>query len=229
MKYGLLASLCLALLFTGAHAQEAPSLKNQKEKASYSLGYKIGQDFKQQGVEVAPDALLQGMKDALAGGKTALTEDQMREALMGLQKEVMAKQQEQFKKLAEKNLQEGKKFLLENRKKEGVKTTTSGLQYKVLKKGTGKKPGLEDTVTVHYRGRLIDGTEFDSSYKRNEPATFPVKGVIAGWTEALQMMKEGANWQIFIPADLAYGEKGVPGIGPNSVLVFDVELLSVKK
>ncbi len=229
MKYGLLASLCLALLFTGAHAQEVPSLKNQKEKASYSLGYKIGQDFKQQGVEVAPDALLQGMKDALAGGKTALTEDQMREALMGLQKEVMAKQQEQFKKLAEKNLQEGKKFLLENRKKEGVKTTTSGLQYKVLKKGTGKKPGLEDTVTVHYRGRLIDGTEFDSSYKRNEPATFPVKGVIAGWTEALQMMKEGANWQIFIPADLAYGEKGVPGIGPNSVLVFDVELLSVKK
>ncbi len=229
MKYGLLASLCLALLFTGAHAQEVPSLKNQKEKASYSLGYKIGQDFKQQGVEVAPDALLQGMKDALAGGKTALTEDQMREALMGLQKEVMAKQQEQFKKLAEKNLQEGKKFLLENRKKEGVKTTTSGLQYKVLEKGTGKKPGLEDTVTVHYRGRLIDGTEFDSSYKRNEPATFPVKGVIAGWTEALQMMKEGAKWQLFIPADLAYGEKGVPGIGPNSVLVFDVELLSVKK
>jgi FKBP-type peptidyl-prolyl cis-trans isomerase FklB len=229
MKNGLLALACLALLVTGAHAQEAPSLKNQKEKASYSLGYKIGQDFKQQGVEVAPDALLQGMKDALAGGKTALTEDQMREALMGLQKEVMAKQQEQFEKLAEKNLQEGKNFLLENRKKEGVKTTTSGLQYKVLEKGTGKKPGLEDTVTVHYRGRLTDGTEFDSSYKRNEPATFPVKGVIAGWTEALQLMKEGAKWQLFIPANLAYGEKGVPGIAPNSVLIFDVELLSIKK
>jgi FKBP-type peptidyl-prolyl cis-trans isomerase FklB len=229
MKNGMLALACLALLVSGAHAQEAPSLKNQKEKASYSLGYKIGQDFKQQGVEVAPDALLQGMKDALAGGKTALTEDQMREALMGLQKEVMAKQEKEFEKLAEKNLQEGKKFLLENRKKEGVKTTASGLQYKVLGKGTGKKPGLEDTVTVHYRGRLTDGTEFDSSYKRNEPATFPVKGVIAGWTEALQMMKEGAKWQLFIPANLAYGEKGVPGIGPNSVLIFDVELLSIKK
>jgi FKBP-type peptidyl-prolyl cis-trans isomerase FklB len=229
MKNGILALACLALLVTGAQAQDAPSLKNQKEKASYSLGYKIGQDFKQQGIEIAPDALVRGMKDALADGKTALTEDQMGEALMGLQKEVMAKQQEQYKELAEKNLQEGKNFLLENRKKEGVKTTSSGLQYKVLEKGTGKKPGLEDTVTVHYRGRLIDGKEFDSSYKRNEPATFPVKGVIAGWTEALQLMKEGAKWQLFIPANLAYGEKGVPGIAPNSVLIFDVELLSIKK
>jgi FKBP-type peptidyl-prolyl cis-trans isomerase FklB len=229
MKNGILALACLALLVTGAQAQDAPSLKNQKEKASYSLGYKIGQDFKQQGIEIAPDALVRGMKDALADGKTALTEDQMGEALMGLQKEVMAKQQEQYKELAEKNLQEGKNFLLENRKKEGVKTTSSGLQYKVLEKGTGKKPGLEDTVTVHYRGRLIDGKEFDSSYKRKEPATFPVKGVIAGWTEALQLMKEGAKWQLFIPANLAYGEKGVPGIAPNSVLIFDVELLSIKK
>jgi FKBP-type peptidyl-prolyl cis-trans isomerase FklB len=229
MKNVMLAIACLALLVTGAQAQDTPSLKNQKEKASYSLGYKIGQDFKQQGIEIAPDVLLQGMKDALAGGKTALTEDQMREALMGLQKEVMAKQQEQYEKLAEKNLEESKKFLLENRKKKGVKTTTTGLQYKVVEKGTGKKPGPEDTVTVHYRGRLIDGTEFDSSFKRNEPATFPVKGVIAGWTEALQMMKEGAKWQLFIPADLAYGEKGVPGIGPNSVLIFDVELLKVGK
>ncbi len=229
MKYGLLTFLCLVFLVAGVHAQDTPSLKTQQEKASYSLGYRIGLDFHQQGIEIAPDALLQGMKAALSGGKTALTEDQMREALMGLQKEVMARQQEQFKQLAEKNLQAGKNFLLENRKKEGVKTTTSGLQYKVLDKGTGKKPGLEDTVSVHYRGRLIDGTEFDSSYKRNEPATFPVKGVIAGWTEALQMMKEGAKWQLFIPADLAYGEKGVPGIGPNSVLVFDVELLSIKK
>jgi FKBP-type peptidyl-prolyl cis-trans isomerase FklB len=229
MKYGLPALLCLAFLAAGAHAQEAPTLKNQQEKASYSLGYKIGGDFRQQGIEIAPDALLLGMKDALAGGETALTEDQMREALLGLQKEVMAKQQEQYKQLAEKNLQGGKTFLLENRKKAGVKTTTSGLQYKVLEKGTGKKPGLEDTVTVHYRGRLIDGTEFDSSYKRNEPATFPVKGVIPGWTEALQLMKEGAKWQLFIPADLAYGEKGVPGIGPNATLIFDVELLSIKK
>jgi FKBP-type peptidyl-prolyl cis-trans isomerase FklB len=229
MKNGILALACLALLVTGAQAQDAPSLKNQKEKASYSLGYKIGQDFKQQGIEIAPDALVRGMKDALADGKTALTEDQMGEALMGLQKEVMAKQQEQYKELAEKNLQEGKNFLLENRKKEGVKSTSSGLQYKVLEKGTGKKPGLEDTVTVHYRGRLTDGKEFDSSYKRNEPATFPVKGVIAGWTEALQLMKEGAKWQLFIPANLAYGEKGVPGIAPNSVLIFDVELLSIKK
>lgn len=229
MKNTLLAILCLTLLATSAFAQEKTALKTDQEKASYSLGYKIGLDFRQQGIKIDPDSLVKGMKDSFSGGKTALTEEQMQEALMALQKEVLASQEEKFIKMADENLKKGEKFLRENRKEEGVKTTTSGLQYKVLTKGTGKKPGPDDTVTVHYRGRLIDGTEFDSSYKRNEPATFPVKGVIPGWTEALQMMKEGAKWRLFIPANLAYGEKGVPGIGPNSPLIFDVELISIQK
>jgi FKBP-type peptidyl-prolyl cis-trans isomerase FklB len=148
--------------------------------------------------------------------------------MMDLQKNMMAQQQQQVQQLAETNEQAGKAFLAENRQKEGVKTTMSGLQYKVISKGTGKKPGPNDKVTVHYRGRLLDGTEFDSSYKRDKPATFPVGGVIPGWTEGLQLMKEGAKWQLFIPAKLAYGEKSAgPMIGPNATLIFDVELVSV--
>jgi len=227
MKYGLLAIFCLAFLVTGAQADEASAPKTDQQKESYSLGYKIGLDF--QNIDIEPDSLARGMKDALANGKPSLTEEQMREALMNLQKKVMARQQQQIEQLAEKNRQAGKAFLLENRQKKGVKTTSSGLQYKVVEKGSGKKPGPDDTVVVHYRGHFLDGKEFDSSYKRNEPATFMVKKVIPGWTEALQMMKEGAKWEVFIPSELAYGEEGAPGIAPNSTLVFDVELISIQK
>ena len=228
MKKALLALACLGLLAPTACAQEQTPVQSEQHKISYSLGYNIGQDFSQKKLDIDPDMLMRGMNDALSGSTTALSEDEMRQAMMDLQKKMMAKQQQQMQQLAETNEQAGKAFLAENRQKEGVKTTMSGLQYKVISKGTGKKPGPNDKVTVHYRGRLLDGTEFDSSFKRNKPATFPVGGVIPGWTEGLQLMKEGAKWQLFIPAKLAYGEKGAgPMIGPNATLIFDVELISI--
>jgi FKBP-type peptidyl-prolyl cis-trans isomerase FklB len=229
MKSGLLAILCFALLVTGAQAKEGAAPSTDQEKGSYSLGYKIGLDFREQIGDLDADSLVAGMKAALSGTKPAMSEEEMRDALKNLQQQVMAKQQEKIKQLSEKNLQEGKAFLAKNRQKEGVKTTSSGLQYKVLEKGKGPKPGPEDTVTVQYRGRFINGTEFDSSYKRNEPATFQVNGVIPGWTEALQMMRKGAKWELYIPSNLAYGESGAPGIPPNSTLIFDVELLDISK
>jgi len=228
MKNALLALACLGLLAPTACAQEHPPVQSEQHKISYSLGYNIGRDFSQKQLDVDPDVLMRGMKDALSGSTIALSEDEMRQAMMDLQKKMLAQQQKQVKQLAETNEQAGKAFLAENRQKEGVKTTMSGLQYKVISKGTGKKPGPNDKVTVHYRGRLLDGTEFDSSYQRNKPATFQVGGVIPGWTEGLQLMKEGAKWQLFIPAKLAYAEKGAgPMIGPNSTLIFDVELISI--
>ncbi|MEZ4484925.1 MAG: FKBP-type peptidyl-prolyl cis-trans isomerase [Syntrophotaleaceae bacterium] len=228
MKNLLLALACLCLLAPTACAQEQPPVQTEQQKISYSIGYSIGRDFHQKQLDIDADVLLRGMKDGLSDSTAALSEDEMRQAMMDLQKKMMAQQQQQVQQMAEKNKQDGNAFLAENRQKEGIKTTMSGLQYKVISKGTGKKPGKNDKVTVHYRGRLLDGTEFDSSYKRNKPATFPVGGVIAGWTEALQMMKEGAKWQLYIPAELAYGEKGAgPMIGPNATLIFDVELVSV--
>jgi FKBP-type peptidyl-prolyl cis-trans isomerase FklB len=150
--------------------------------------------------------------------------------MAAFQKEMMAKQQELAKRLGEKNKKEGEAFLSENRKKEGIKALPSGLQYKVVKAGTGKKPKSTDTVTTHYRGTLIDGTEFDSSYRRGQPASFPVSGVIPGWTEALQLMEEGAKWQLFIPPNLAYGERGAGSqIGPNATLIFEIELISIQE
>ena len=173
--------------------------------------------------------LAKGLKDSYGGGKTLLTEDQARQAIEDFQKTLMAKKAETMQKLSEKNKADGEKFLAENAKKEGVKSLPSGLQYKEITPGKGKSPKATDTVTTHYKGTLIDGTEFDSSYKRGEPATFPVSGVISGWTEALQLMKEGAKWQLFIPPNLAYGEKGAGrDIGPNATLIFEVELISVK-
>jgi len=178
MKNALLALACLGLLAPTACAQDQPPVQNEQYKVSYSLGYNIGgnigRDFSQKQLDIDIDVLMQGMKDALSGSTTALNEDEMRQALMDLQKKMMAQQQQQVKQLAETNEQAGKAFLAENRQKEGVKTTLSGLQYKIISKGTGKKPGPNDKVTVHYRGRLLDGTEFDSSYKRDQPATFPV-------------------------------------------------------
>lgn len=228
MKYIVGIILTLVCMPASLWAQDAPNLQTPEARSSYSLGHKIGSDFKMQGIVVDPDLLLQGLKDAQTDKTPALDEQQRREALMDLQKSTIAHQQMLKNELAEKNLWEGKAFLNKNRQQPGVISSTSGLQYKVIEAGAGKRPGLQDRVTVHYRGRLLDGTEFDSSYKRGQPATFPVQGVIRGWTEALLMMKPGAKWQLFIPADLAYGTKGTNGIAPNATLIFDVELIEVK-
>ena len=230
MKRRIAMVTCGLVALSGASfAADAPELKTDKEKISYSIGMDIGGNLKRGSVEVDPDLLAKGLKDSYGGGKTVLTEDQARQTLADFQKAMMAKQAETMKKLSEKNKADGEKFLAENAKKEGVKVLPSGLQYKELTPGTGKSPKTTDTVTTHYKGTLIDGTEFDSSYKRGQPATFPVSGVISGWTEALQLMKEGAKWQLFVPAGLAYGEKGAGQvIGPNATLIFEVELLAVK-
>jgi FKBP-type peptidyl-prolyl cis-trans isomerase FklB len=228
MKAGLTGILTAALVLQGV-AAEKPVLKDQKEKVSYSIGMNLGNNLRNQSVDVDPEVLFKGIKDGIAGGEMLLTEAQAREVMMTFQQELRAKQEEKSKLAGEKNLKEGAAFLAENAKKPGVKTLPSGLQYKVLADGSGPIPKSNDTVTVHYRGTLLDGTEFDSSYKRGEPATFPVTGVIKGWTEALQLMKTGSKWQLFIPAALAYGERGGGRqIGPNAVLQFDVELIGIK-
>ena len=205
-------------------------LKNQKDKVSYGLGMEVGKNLKRQSIDVNPDILTRGIKDAISGDKALMTDQEIQESLTAFQKERRAMQEEEMKKIGEKNGKEGEAFLVGNKKKEGVKTLPSGLQYKVIKAGTGKKPKSTDTVTTHYRGTLIDGTEFDSSYKRGQPAVFPVHGVIPGWTEALQLMEEGAKWQLFIPPKLAYGERGAgQAIGPNATLIFEVELISIQE
>src|SRR5436190_11598741 len=204
-------------------------LKDQKDKASYSIGHELGASLKKGNMDVNTDTLMKGLKDGLSGGKSLLTDEQIKETMTALQKEMMEKQAAASKEAAEKNATAGEKFLAENKKKEGVKTTASGLQYKVIKEGTGTPPKETDTVVTNYKGTTLDGTEFDSSYKRNEPATFPVNRVIKGWTEALLMMKPGSKYQLFIPANLAYGERAVgKDIGPNSTLLFEVELIGIK-
>ncbi|TRZ97701.1 MAG: FKBP-type peptidyl-prolyl cis-trans isomerase [Deltaproteobacteria bacterium] len=230
MKRRLAVALCAMVAFSGASfAAEDPELKSDKEKISYSIGMDIGGNLKRGAVEVDPDMLAKGLKDSYSGEKTLLTEDQARQAIEDFQKTLKAKKVETMRINSEKNKADGEKFLAENAKKEGVKSLPSGLQYREITPGKGKSPKATDTVTTHYKGTLIDGTEFDSSYKRGEPATFPVAGVIKGWTEALQLMKEGAKWQLFIPPNLAYGERGAGrDIGPDATLVFEVELISVK-
>lgn len=230
MKTLLTAILSIMLIAGHADAGDKTALKNEKDKVSYSIGTQIGNNFKNQSMDVDVDLLAKGIKDALSGGKLLMTEKEIKETITALQKDMMAKQAERMKVAAEKNRKEGEAFLADNKKKEGVKTTPSGLQYKVVKDGNGPTPRMADTVTVNYRGTLINGTEFDSSYKREEPATFPVNSVIPGWTEALQMMKVGSKWQLFVPANLAYGEQGAgPQIGPNSTLIFEVELTAINK
>ena len=230
MKRRLAMAMCAAVALSGAaFAADSPELKGDKEKLSYSIGMDIGGNLKRQSVEVDPDLLAKGVKDGYGGGKTILSEEEARKTITDFQKTLMAKQAEAMQKLSEKNKADGEKFLAENAKKGGVKTLPSGLQYKEIAPGTGKSPKAADTVTTQYNGTLIDGTEFDSSYKRGEPATFPVSGVIPGWTEALQLMKEGAKWQLFVPSDLAYGEQGAGReIGPNATLIFEVELISIQ-
>ena len=208
----------------------ALTLKTQKEKASYALGMKIGGDLRKQGVNAAVDPALaaRGFKDALAGSKLQLSDDEMRAVLMQLQNQVRDKQQAKAHEEGSAARKEGADFLAANKSKEGVVTLPSGLQYKILKEGVGPKPTANDTVSCNYRGTLLNGKEFDSSYKRGEPTSFPVNGVIKGWTEALQLMPVGSKWQLFIPADMAYGDRGAGGdIGPGETLIFEVELLSI--
>lgn len=211
-----------------AYADET-ALKDEKDRISYSIGHQIGGDFKQQGIELNPDVFVKGVRDALTGAQSALTDEEISKTLGELQKSLVAKRQAEQKETGEKNLTAGKAFLDENAKKPGVVTLPSGLQYLVIKEGTGAKPKGTDTVKVHYKGTLTDGTEFDSSYQRGEPAEFRVDQVIKGWTEGLQLMKEGSKWQLFIPAALAYGDRGTGPIAPNSTLIFDVELLGIEK
>lgn len=229
MKLRLLIILSIVFLVNQVMAAEEPVLKDPKDKLSYSIGMNIGKGFKQDGIDIDPDLLVRGIKDALSGGKALMTDQEILETLSNFQKEMAAKQAALMKELGEKNKKEGETFLAENKKKEGIITLPSGLQYKVIKAGTGKKPKLTDTVTAHYRGTLINGTEFDSSYRRGQPTAFRVNGVIRGWTEALQLMEEGAKWQLFIPSNLAYAERGSGQmIGPNATLIFEIELVSVQ-
>ena len=212
-----------------ASAGQAAELKTLEQQASYSYGIDIIKNLKAQGVEIDLDAFVQGMKDSQSGVKPALSAQEMRQAKAKYQLKARERRLAEAERIAEENKAKGEAFLAENAKKPGVVTTDSGLQYKIIKPGTGKTPTLNDTVVTHYRGTLIDGREFDSSYKRNQPATFPVKGVIKGWTEALQLMKEGAKWELYIPAELAYGKsRRSELIQPNSTLIFEIELLEVK-
>ena len=224
MKSIILVSIALSFATSLFGADKPAQLKDEKDKVSYAIGLNIGMNFKRQNIDVNPDLILSGVKDGIAG-KPQMTTDQIRDTMMAFEKDMQQKEAEAGKK----NAADSDKFLAENKTKEGVKTTASGLQYKVLKDGNGAQPKSSDTVTVNYRGTLIDGTEFDSSYKRGQPATFPVSGVIKGWTEALQLMKAGSKYQLFIPPNLAYADHS-PGaqIPPNSLLIFEVELMSVQ-
>ena len=215
---------------TPAAKSQPLTLKTQKEKNSYALGMNIGSGLRKQPIDIDPAILVRGLRDAFSNGKMLLTEDEERAVLTQLQSDVRKKQQELAQQAGETNKQQGLAFLNANKTKEGVVALPSGLQYKVLQERTGPKPAATDQVVCNYRGTLLDGTEFDSSYKRGQPATFPVSGVIKGWTEALQLMPVGSKWQIFIPAELAYAERGAGAqIGPNATLIFEVELISIQK
>ncbi len=229
MRYLWCLVLCLGLLACQGNTQDKTQLKSQRDSVAYSIGVNIGKNLKQQGVDVDPGVLAKGLRDALTGSGQVLSDSQIQIVMTSFQQQMMAKQQEKMRAEGEKNKKLADSWLADNKKKENVVTLPSGLQYKIIKMGTGKKPLDTSTVSVNYRGTLIDGTEFDNSYKRGEPATFPINGVIQGWSEALKLMPVGSKWQLFVPPDLAYGERGMGQvIPPNSALIFEVELLSIK-
>jgi FKBP-type peptidyl-prolyl cis-trans isomerase FklB len=212
-----------------AKSSSVPALKTQKDKASYAIGLNIGKSLHRDTVDVDPNVLLRGLRDGLTGSKPLLTEDEIKSAMLALQDEVRQRQQVKMQQAGESNKKAGEAFLLANMTQKGVVVLPSGLQYKILQEGSGPKPTATDTVVCNYRGTLLDNTEFDSSYKRGQPATFQVGQVIRGWTEALQLMPVGSKWQLFIPPDLAYGPRGAGAdIGPNATLIFEVELLSIQ-
>ncbi|BCA94995.1 outer membrane protein MIP [Legionella antarctica] len=215
---------------TAMAAPDATSLATDKDKLSYSIGADLGKNFKTQGIDINPEALAKGMQDGMSGTQLILTEQQMKDVLNKFQKDLMAKRSAEFNKKSDENKSRGEAFLKENKSKTGVIVLPSGLQYKIIDSGTGAKPGKTDTVTVEYTGHLIDGTVFDSTEKTGKPATFQVSQVIPGWTEALQLMPAGSTWEIYVPANLAYGSRSVGGpIGPNETLIFKIHLISVKK
>lgn len=225
MKSWIIGVLGLTLL-SGARAWgEEPVLKGGKDRINYSVGYQIGGDFKRQGVELDPEILVQGIRDALGGTQPLMPAEEMHTTLMDLKRKIVTGEKERRRAREEKLLKEGREFLAENAKKEGIVTMASGLQYQVLQEGSGRKPALQDNVTVNYRGTKIDGTEFDSSSKEGKPATFPLRKVIPGWQEALPMMKEGARWKLFLPPGLAFGDKGPL---EAQTVVYEIELMAVQ-
>jgi len=230
----IIAVLCIVFLagsvFAEEKAEEKMVLKSERDKVSYSIGMDIGDRLKSQSIDIDTDILSRGIKDVLTGKEPLLNEQEFHDTMANFTNELIAKQKERVKEIAEKNKKDGEAFLAENGKKEGVITLPDGLQYKVLKEGTGEIPKPTDTVSVNYRGTLTDGSEFDSSERHGQSAKFQVNAVIPGWTEALQLMKVGSKWQLYIPSNLAYGERSVGrDIGPNSTLIFDVELLSIEQ
>jgi FKBP-type peptidyl-prolyl cis-trans isomerase FklB len=230
-RTGVLLTLSCSVVAPAAwgSAKKGKELKTEKEKVSHILGNQIGTNFKRNGIEVDTAVFLQAVEAALKGEKSSISQEETQKIMTAYQKTIQDKMAEKAKAAGDKNSKEGKAFLEENKKKPGIVTLPSGLQYKVEKEGSGALPKSTDTVKVHYRGTLLDGTEFDSSYARNEPAEFGVTQVIKGWTEALQLMKPGAKWKLYIPSELAYGANGAGGdIGPNSTLQFDVELIEIK-
>jgi FKBP-type peptidyl-prolyl cis-trans isomerase FklB len=227
-KWILAAAIVLLPSFAAA-AQDAPELKTDKDKFSYALGMSFGENLRKQGLELDSAVFAKGFAESFNGGKTAMTDQEMQTLLQAASQEIRKKQAAQQAEKGAAAQKEGEAFLAANKTKEGVVTLPSGLQYKILKAGTGEKATLDDTVVCNYKGTLINGTEFDASEKHGGPATFPVKGVIAGWTEALQLMPAGSKWQLFVPSNLAYGTRGPGDIGPNTTLIFEVELVSIQK
>jgi FKBP-type peptidyl-prolyl cis-trans isomerase FklB len=228
MKYGIIIVLNIMLLVGVCSAGDKLDLKDEKVRLNYIVGYQVGGDLKRRGIEINREVLLKGVQDAVSANESLMTQKEMSVTLVDLQKKVTVVEKRRKQEEAEKNLAQGEAYLAENGKKFGVVTLPSGFQYKVLREGSGKTPGVKDTVTVHYRGTLIDGTEFDSSYSRKEPAVFRTDHVIEGWKKALRLMKTGSKWVVFIPPNLAYGERGAGRIGPNSTLIFDIELISTE-
>ena len=242
MKHQLLIAVAISTALVGCNQQApeqgadastaaATTLDTEEKRVSYGMGIGLGQRIKQETFSIDVDSFARGVRDAVEGGEQLMSQEEIMQEMQAFQQKQIAKQQEEAAKIAEQNKAEGMAFLAENGAKEGVVTTESGLQYKIITEGDGDKPEATDTVEVNYAGTLIDGSEFDSSYKRGASVSFPVNGVIPGWTEALQLMPVGSKWQLFIPSDLAYGPGGTGGgpIGPNATLIFEVELISIKE